>query len=268
MLSSSLSVAPPVLSPLPVVSSSAPSTGLGPVRESVVLPPVPKPARYIGLDIHKHYLIAAGGDGDKQQVLPFQRVEWKNFGAWKRRTLNRNDAVVIEMTTNSCKVYDALVEHVQSVTVVHPPHVALITRARVMNDKRASLILANLHAAGLLAGIWVPSPTVRDLRLLIAERWKLVKMATVVKTRLHNVLHRHYLEPPKGSQPFHPKHEEFWLGLTLSAAEKAAVRCDWATLQFANGQRTILDKSIAELSVHEPRVPLLLQIPGMGTLLA
>src|SRR5439155_8179722 len=39
-------------------------------------------------------------------------------------------------------------------------------------------------------------------------------------------------------------------------------------LQFANSQREVLDKSIAELSLQEPRAPLLLQIPGVGTLIA
>jgi transposase len=231
-------------------------------------PPTMQPERFIGLDIHKHYLVAAGVDANKQQVLGFQRVEWKQFGAWKRRTLTRCDAVVLEMTTNTWEVYDALVERVQSVTVVHPPHVALITRARVINDKRASLILAQLHAAGLLVGIWVPPLEVRELRTLIAERRKLVKIGAVAKTRLHNVLHRHHLEPPPGSQPFHPKHEAYWLNLAVTPAEKAAVRCDWATVQFAKGHRDGLDQSIAELSLREPRLPLLLQIPGVATLIA
>ena len=44
----------------------------------------------------------------------------------------------------------ALLPHVHSVTLVHPPHVKLITRAQVMTDKIAALILARLHAVGLL----------------------------------------------------------------------------------------------------------------------
>lgn len=137
-----------------------------------------------------------------------------------------------------------------------------------MTDKRAALVLAQLHAAGLLAGIWVPPPEVRDLRLLVAQRWKMVQLATVAKTRLHSVLHRHHLAPPAGSQPFHSKHELFWLTLAISEAEKAAVHCDWQTLQFAKEQQVELEKSIGQVAVSDARVPLLLQLPGVDTLVA
>jgi hypothetical protein len=225
MLSPSQSLSPPARAQTHVlpapgrdVGGVPPVAAIHPSLPATRLPAV-KPERYIGLDIHKAYLVAAGVNAEQQFVLPFQRVDWKQFGAWLTRTLTQRDALVVEMTTNTCEVYDALVAHVQSVTVVHPPHVALITRARVMNDKRAALVLAQLHAAGLLVSIWVPPPEIRDLRLLVAQRWKMVKLATIAKTRLHNVLHRHHLEPPTGSQPFHIKHEQFWLGLALSAAE-------------------------------------------------
>ena len=66
------------------------------------------------------------------------------------------------VTTNTWQLYDELRPHVHSVTVVHPPHVALITRAQVMTDKIAAFTLAKLHAKGLLVGIWVPPEQVRD----------------------------------------------------------------------------------------------------------
>ena len=48
----------------------------------------------------------------------------------------------MEITTNTYTVYDALVPRVHSVTVVHPPHLALITRVPVKTDNRAALVLA------------------------------------------------------------------------------------------------------------------------------
>ena len=56
-----------------------------------------------------------------------------------------------DVTTNTWTMVDWLRPHVESVTVVHPPHVKLITKAKVMTDKKASLALAKLHAAGLWA---------------------------------------------------------------------------------------------------------------------
>ena len=109
--------------------------------------------RYIGLDVHKHYLIAIGVDDDLNVVLPVRRVEFSYLEAWMKKTLTRQDDVVLEMTTNTWQLYDELCEQAGSVRVVHPPHVALITRSQVMNDKIAASILARLLAKGLLVGI-------------------------------------------------------------------------------------------------------------------
>jgi hypothetical protein len=134
--------------------------------------------RFIGLDIHKHYLVAVGVDADLNQALGPQRVEYIHLEQWMARNLHPNDAVVIEMTTNTWQMYEDLLPHVQSVMVVHPPHVALITRSQVMNDKIAATTLARLLAKGLLVGIWVPPRDVQELRALIAQRSKMTRLAT------------------------------------------------------------------------------------------
>jgi len=156
------------------------------------------PTRFIGLDIHKHYLVAIGVDQDQDQVFGPQKVRWSQFEGWLKRHLTSDDAVVIEMTTNTWQVHDLLVEHVHSVTVVHPPHVKLIVRAQAMTDTKAALALAQLHAAKLLPGIWVPPQEVRELRALTAQRDKMRRLSTIAKNRLQNVLHRHHIVPPKG----------------------------------------------------------------------
>ena len=87
--------------------------------------------RYIGLDVHKHYLIALAVDQELQVVLPARRVELAHLEAWMKKTLTRQDEVVLEMTTNTWQLYDELAAYAGAVTVVHPPHVALITRSQV-----------------------------------------------------------------------------------------------------------------------------------------
>lgn len=57
--------------------------------------------RYIGLDVHKHYLIALGVDDDLNVVLPARRVELIHLERWMKKTLTKQDAVVLEMTTNT-----------------------------------------------------------------------------------------------------------------------------------------------------------------------
>jgi hypothetical protein len=78
------------------------------------------PKRFIGLDIHKHYLVATGLDTDLNQVYSPRRVQLEYLENWMRKELTVEDAVVLEMTTNTWQVYDELLLHVHSVLVVHP----------------------------------------------------------------------------------------------------------------------------------------------------
>ena len=145
----------------------------------------PRPARFVGLDVHKHYLVAYAVDEQLNVCFGPQRVPLAELEAWRQKRLTREDAVVLEMTTNAFQLHDDLLPHVHSVTVVHPPHVALITRARVMTDKIAARVLAQLHAKGILVGIWVPPQLVRERRALLAQRSKMIRLSTQAKNRLH-----------------------------------------------------------------------------------
>lgn len=240
-----LSVVP--ISPSSVTASTAPST------------------RIIGLDIHKRYLVAAGVDcTSKQVVYAPKRVESHNIAAWVQRDLLPTDAVVVEMTTHTWQMVDLLTPHVQSVTVVHPPHVHLITRARVMNDQRAAVILAQLHAAALLPPVWVPPPEVRDLRALVAQRRKMVKLGAIAKNRLQSLLHRIQIAPPDDLDLYSEAARTWWLSLPVSSLERFRLGSDLDTLAFAKRQIKSLDDCLGALAAEDERIPLLVQIPGLG----
>jgi len=221
--------------------------------------------RFMGLDIHKHYLVAIGVDKDQNQVFGPQKVRWGEFEDWMDKHLVKEDSVVLEMTTNTWEVHDLLVDHVLSVTVVHPPHVKLIVRAQAMTDGKAALVLARLHAAGLLPGIWVPPQEVRELRALVAQRDKMRRFAAVAKNRLQNALHRHHILPPKG-HAFAKKNRSFWEGLDLPPVEKSILLSDLETLDFAEGQKKTLETELGKLAAADDRVPLLVQMSGIGLL--
>lgn len=223
-----------------------------------------KPARYIGLDVHKHYLVAVGVDPDQTVVLGPQRVALPQLARWVATHLTGQDAVVLEMSTHSFQLYDELLEQVQSVTLVHPPHVALITQAQVKTDRKAALSLAQLHAAGLLPAIWVPSAEGRDLRALVAQRTKMVRLATQAKNRLHSLLHRRNLGLPEQGGLFSPDNRAWWDQLPLSPLEQARMRSDWATLTFAQAQIADLEEAFKTVAAGDERLPLLIQLPGFS----
>jgi len=223
--------------------------------------------RYIGLDVHKHYLIALGVDENLEVVLPARRVELSNLEAWMKKTLTRQDAVVLEMTTNTWQLYDELTQHAGSVRVVHPPHVALITRSQVMNDKIAASILARLLAKGLLVGIWVPPQEVRELRGLVAQRQKMTRLSTQAKNRLHAVIQRHHLLPPEGN-PFGKSNNGWWRALSLGRLEKMNLQSDLETLQFAEKQQTQLQEEMTGIAAENEGIGRLLHLAGFGVITA
>ena len=165
------------------------------------------------------------------------------------------------MTTNTWQLYDELCHHARSVLVVHPPHVALITRSQVMNDKIAASILARLLAKGLLVGVWVPPQDIRELRGLVAQRKKMTGLATQAQNRLHAVLQRHHWLPAEGN-PFHETQKKWWLRLPMGSLEKVNVQSDLDTLQFAENQLQQLTSIMAEIASQDEEVTRLLQLPG------
>ncbi len=226
------------------------------------------PHRFVGLDIHKAYLVAVGVNAQREVVYGPHRVPNERAEKWIATQLTAQDSVILEMTTNSWHMVDLLRPQVQSVTVVHPPHARIITRAAVKTDTKAAHALAEHHAVGLLPGVWIPPQEVRDLRGLVAERTKMRRLATQAKNRLHAVMHRHHFVPPDEKALFHPDNRLWWQNLPVSALAQVQIRTDLRTLDFAEAQIADLDEALAEAGAQDERVPVLVQLPGVALLAA
>jgi transposase len=226
------------------------------------------PKRYIGFDIHKHYFVAIGVDPQLNPVFGPHQASIPQLAEWARKNLTPQDAVVVEMTTNTYLFFDIIKPLVHSVTVVHPPHVSLIVRAQVKTDKKAALTLAQLHASGLLPGIWIPPIEVRELRALVAHRNKMVRFSSIAKCRLHALLQRKGIEAPQGVEPFSPETRLWWDELDLTALEKHCMLSDLAMLDFARSQVKSDEQCLKQLAGRDERLPLLIQICGIGFITA
>lgn len=115
-----------------------------------------QPTRFLALDVHKHYVMLGAVDATQKIVLPPRRLSFGELELWQQKHLSDADAVVLEATTNAWHLYDQLSLRAASVTVAHPLLVKLITAARVKTDRRDTIHLARLLAAGLIPAVWVP----------------------------------------------------------------------------------------------------------------
>ena len=233
-----------------------------------MLSPSPVPLRFIGLDIHKAYFVAIGVDAQKQVVFGPQTIQNNQLEVWVEKNLLRTDAIVVEMTVNTYLFHDIIVPHVHSFIAVHPPNVTLVIGAKVKTDKKAALALAQLHAVGMLKGVWIPPMQVRYLRAAIAQRDKMVRLSTQAKNRLSSLLHSHRLDYSDEGNKFSPDKREWWLALPLSVMEKMIVQTNLDTLEFAKKEVETIEIALKQEAARDERVPLLTQLPGVAMLTA
>jgi len=151
-----------------------------------------------------------------------------------------------------------------------------VTHAQVKTDQKAALALARLHAAGLVPALWIPPEPVRQLRALVAQRAKMVRLATQAtpalaggarENRLHAVLYR-LRQPAPACRLFDPERQAWWLALPVSGFERTQIECDWDTLQFAERQVERLNAALTAQAALETRGPLLVQLPGFSVIVA
>lgn len=227
--------------------------------------------RYVGLDVHKHYVMVGAVDQTQQTVLPPRKVALAELEGWAEKYLRPTDYVVLEATTNAWYVHDLLAPLVGRVVVAHPPQVKLIAAAMVKTDKKDTMTLAKLLAVNLIPAVWVPPLHVRDLRALLAHRRRLVSQQTQCKNRLQSVLHRNHIIVPPASKLYHPDQRDWWLALDLAAGDKLRVRQELLMLDQLD---TLIDETSDELyrlSLSDPwreQLPWLIQLPGIGVMTA
>ena len=112
--------------------------------------------RYIGLDVHKHYITVGGMNAEQEIVLRPRDVEMERFKRWAESNLRKSDEVVLEATTNTWDVYDTIAALVKRVVVAHPAEVKQIANSRVKTDNQDVIRLIRLLIADIVPEVWVP----------------------------------------------------------------------------------------------------------------
>jgi transposase len=226
--------------------------------------------RYVGLDVHKHYVMIAAVNAAHEVVLRPQRVNLTTLPAWAKKHLRPTDEAVLEATSNAWYVHDLLDPLVSRVVVGVTQQIKLIAAALVKTDRKDALTLAKLLAVNMIPPVWVPPLPVRDLRALINHRQRLIQAQTRLKNRLHSVLHRQQVVPPEGD-PFAQANRPWWLALALPSGEKLRMRQDLTQLEQLVPLIAEVETELHRLSLADPwgeQMPYLVQLPGIGLLTA
>ena len=222
--------------------------------------------RYIGIDIHKHYVMIGGQNRHQEWTLRPRQVQMARFRSWAEKNLKPEDEVVVEATSNVWDIYDIVAPLVRKTVVANAYKVRQIAEARVKTDKEDIRRLITLLIADIVPEVWVPPQHVRELRSLISFRWRLTKQITMSKNRLHSVVQRFNLHPPEGGL-LTDKNQYWWEQQEFSDLTGFQVERDLEIVEHLEGQKKAIDQKLAELSNTEPwasEVVYLMQIPGFG----
>ncbi len=230
-------------------------------------PPETNPIqRYIGIDIHKYYVMIGGQNRHQEWTLRPRQVQMARFRSWAEKNLKPEDEVVVEATSNVWDIYDIVVPLVRKTVVANAYKVRQIAEARVKTDKEDIKRLITLLIADIVPEVWVPPMYVRELRSLISFRWRLTKQITMSKNRLHSVVQRFNLDPPEGGL-LTDKNKSWWDRQEFSDLTGFQVERDLEIVEHLEGQKEAIDQKLAELSNTEPwasDMVYLMQIPGFG----
>lgn len=224
--------------------------------------------RYIGLDVHKRFIEVCILDESGKPIFRGKtgclREEIQKFAQAK---LKRTDRVALEATTNTWPVVEILRPLVSQVVVGNPLKIKAIAEAKVKTDKVDAEVLAQLLRCDYLPAVWQPDDQTRQMRAWTTHRGALMTQRARLKNQIHGLLGRLLIQSPH--KLLWTKKGLAWLKeVELPAHERTVVDSQLRQLAAVEQELTTLDESLATLARNEPRVPLLMTIPGVNYVVA
>ena len=223
--------------------------------------------RVIGMDVHRSFAqIAIVEDGlcrDEGRI----GVRPENLRVWAQ-TLEPDDQIALEATTNSDAIATMLRPLVGRVVVSNPRKTRAIAEAKVKTDKVDARILAQLLAADFLPETWVADERTRMLRRLVMRRTHLVKQRTRLKNQVHGILSRNLVPTCPHADLFSGVGRRWLATQTLPSDEWRSVDALVRQLDFHGDELAAVDRDIAIEAIDDPIVSRLMTVPGIDVIVA
>jgi transposase len=224
--------------------------------------------RYVGIDIHKELAVSCIID-EKGQVLQQQRCGCTReaLEQFCRHSLQPSDKVALEATTNTWAVVAVLKPFVAEVVVSNPLKTKAIAEAKIKTDKVDAEVLAQLLRCDFLPRVWEPPVVTQALRGVTARRASLVMDKTAMKNRIHAVLHQRLIPCPFADL-FSVQGRQWLQTLSLDTEGRASIDSDLRLLAAVEAEIAQQDQKLATAAYAEPRVKLLMTLPGISLTVA
>ena len=218
---------------------------------------------YVGIDLHKEFLIASVDDADGK------RVAQRRFACYDQAAIRRffeklkPFRAVIEASSSYRWLYD-LLDPLGEVVLAHPLQLRAIVAGRAKTDKLDAALLAKLLRADLIPEAYVPPASYQALRDLARARARLSRHAVRAKNEIHAILTRRNIPAP--FKDIFCKQGRRWLA-SLELNEVDTLIRNELLRRLAHYQQQLvrLDKRLDGLAEQFPQTEALTCLHGIAT---
>jgi transposase len=223
---------------------------------------------YAGVDLHRKRSQVAVVDEDGTVLLERNIASIGSefisiFEQWQDQPLD----VAFEATYGWAWFADLLAEVGIGAHMAHPLATKAIATARVKNDSVDAKTLAHLLRTNLLHESWIAPPQLRQLRQQVRLRVALRRIGSRIKAHVHALIAEHGYQPPVTD--IFSRRGRRWLDeLKLPDINRANLQRLLRILDDVEREIAGAEAEIKASFKHDPRIPRLTAIPGVGWITA
>lgn len=223
---------------------------------------------YLGIDVHKKFSQVAVLNNDGKLKMNNRLLNNREHFSKLLNELDEPCKAVIESGYCWGAMYDLLSDLGIDVSVAHALKVKAIASAKIKTDTIDANILAKLLSADLIPEIYIPSKDIRHQKDVLRQRCWLVKLKTMLKNRIHQIINRNHIETPGITDLFGSLGRKFIGSLQLPQPDHSLLHQNLNILDFINEQIKITEKWIDEYLKDNEYQKIIQSFPGFGKILS
>jgi transposase len=146
--------------------------------------------RSIGVDLHKKMFMVCYLEGEARSFSKYDIAEISRF----KSELKQTDRVAVEATGNARYFANEIKSNVSEVLVVNPRQFRVISDSVKKTDREDSETLALFLEKDMLPTVSLKDENSSQVKSMANTRDRLVKLRTVLKNKIHNILNAHGIQ--------------------------------------------------------------------------
>jgi transposase len=225
--------------------------------------------KYIGVDLHKAFFQACAltMTGERLWEGRFPRTA-DGIARFVARGVDAHDAIAVEASGPTWAFVDALAPTGATVCVVDPRKTKLKAGFAAKTDRLDARRLADALRRESVVSIYIPPPTLRELREMCRGRHQLVRVRTRLAQMIRALLLRCDAGEPPGTRLFSP-HALAWLAaVQLGPESTRTLRRLERIFREVHADAQAADAELKHRAASDPIAVALTAMTGIGPVLA